>query len=166
MARQCPRGHDGIEPEEDADDTSTQHQLTKPKHHRGQGLATRGQARGHHGRSPERRKQRGSEQWGSNQVDLADRRNRSRLIYQLSGISAAETDGARRNRAWRRHGDAVARWIAREERNGWARGKGGGRSEPTEPLVGFNQLAGLTGGPGMAVRERVVEGEVFNQKWK
>jgi hypothetical protein len=26
MARQCPRGHDGIEPEEDADDTSTQQQ--------------------------------------------------------------------------------------------------------------------------------------------
>jgi hypothetical protein len=30
MARQCPCGHDGIEPEEAADDTSTKHQLTKP----------------------------------------------------------------------------------------------------------------------------------------
>jgi hypothetical protein len=25
MARQCPRGHNGIEPEEVADDTSTKH---------------------------------------------------------------------------------------------------------------------------------------------
>jgi hypothetical protein len=33
MARQCPRGHDGIELEEVADDTSTKHQLTKPRHH-------------------------------------------------------------------------------------------------------------------------------------
>jgi hypothetical protein len=33
--------------------------LTKPKHHRGQGLATRGQARGHHGQSPELRRRKG-----------------------------------------------------------------------------------------------------------
>jgi hypothetical protein len=45
-------------------------------------------------------------------------------------------------------------------------GKGGDRSKPTEPLVGFDQLAGPTGGPGMAVREREVEGGVFNQKIK
>jgi hypothetical protein len=30
MARQCPRGHDGIKPKEVADDTSMKHQLTKP----------------------------------------------------------------------------------------------------------------------------------------
>jgi hypothetical protein len=52
---------------------------------------------------------RGCEQRGSNRVDLADRRNRRRLIYRLGGISAAETDGARRNRARRRRGDTVAR---------------------------------------------------------
>jgi hypothetical protein len=37
-----------------------------------------------------------------------DRRNRHRLIYRLGGILAAETDGAHRNQARRRHGDAVA----------------------------------------------------------
>jgi hypothetical protein len=33
--------------------------LTKPKHHHGQGLATRGQARGRHGRSPELQRRKG-----------------------------------------------------------------------------------------------------------
>jgi hypothetical protein len=33
--------------------------LTKPKHHRGQGLATREPARGRHGRSPELRRRKG-----------------------------------------------------------------------------------------------------------
>jgi hypothetical protein len=116
MARQCPRGHDGIEPEEVADDTSTKHQLTKPRHHHGQGLATREQAWGRHGRGPELRRWRGCEQPGSNRVDLADRRNRRRLIYRLSGISAAETDGACRNQARRWRGDTVARGVAREGR--------------------------------------------------
>jgi hypothetical protein len=122
MARQCPRGHNGTEPEEVADDTSTKHQLTKPKHHHGQGLATREQARGRHGRGPELRRRRGSEQRGSNRVDLADRRNRRRLIYRLSSISAAEADGARRNRARRRRSNTVARLVAREE---WMRVSGG-----------------------------------------
>jgi hypothetical protein len=51
----------------------------------------------------------------------------------LGGISAAETDGVRRNQAWRRCGDAVARWVAREERNEWARGKkeAAGRNRPS-----------------------------------
>jgi hypothetical protein len=116
MARQCPRGHDGIEPEEVTDDTSMKHQLTKPRHHRGQGLATWEQARDRHGRGPKFRRRKGCEQPGSNRVDLADRRNRRRLIYRLSGISKAETDGARRNRARWRRGDTVARGVAREER--------------------------------------------------
>jgi hypothetical protein len=115
MARQCPRGHDGIEPQKVADDTSTKHQLTKPSSHCGQGLATREQARGCHGRGPELQRRRGCEQPGSNRVDLADRRNRHRLIYRLSVISAAETDGARRNRAWRRRSDTVARGVAGEK---------------------------------------------------
>jgi hypothetical protein len=116
MARQCPRGHDGIEPEEVADDTSTKHQLTKPSSHRGQGLATREQARGRHGQGPELQRRRGCGRPGSNRVHLTDRRNRRRLIYRLSNISAAETNGARRNRARRRQGDAVARGVAREKK--------------------------------------------------
>jgi hypothetical protein len=115
MARQCPRGHDGTEPKEVADDTSMKHHLTKPKHHRGQGLATREQARGRHGQGPELRRRRGSEQRGSNRVDLVDRRNRHRLIYRLSSISAAKADEARRNRARRRRSDTVARGVTREE---------------------------------------------------
>jgi hypothetical protein len=90
-------------------------QLTKPRSHRGQGLATREQARGRHGRGPELRRRRRCERPGSNRVDLADRRNRRRLIYRLSVISLAETDGAHRNRARRRRGDAVAREVAREK---------------------------------------------------
>jgi hypothetical protein len=128
MARQCPRGHDGTELEEVTDDTSTKHQLTKPKHHRGQGLATREEARGRHGRGPELRRRWGCEQRGSNRVDLADRRNRRRLIYRLGGISVAETDGARRNRARRRRGDTVARGVAREE-DASERGEGDDRSD-------------------------------------
>jgi hypothetical protein len=40
---------------------------------------------------------------------------RHRLIYRLSVISAAETDGARRNRARRQCGDTVARGVAGEK---------------------------------------------------
>jgi hypothetical protein len=116
MARQCPRGHDGIEPEEVADDTSTNHQLTKPSSHRGQGLATREQARGCHGRGPELRRRRGCGRPGGNRVDLVDRRNRHHLIYRLSVISTAETDGARRNRGRRWRGDTVTMGVMREKK--------------------------------------------------
>jgi hypothetical protein len=92
---------------------NTQHQA---RYHRGQGLATREQARGRHGRGPELRRRRGCKQPGSNRVDLAVRRNRHRLIYQLSDISAAETIGARQNRAWWWQGDAVAREVTREKK--------------------------------------------------
>jgi hypothetical protein len=143
IARQCLRGHDGIEPGEVADDTSTKHQLTKPSSHRGQGLATQEQARGRHGRGPELRRRRGCERPGSNRVDLADRRNRRRLIYRFSIISAAETDGARRNRARRRRGDAVARGVMGEKETrvsegeeaiGWT-DRAAGRARP----VGWRQ---------------------------
>jgi hypothetical protein len=77
-------------------------QLTKPRSRHGQGTAAREQARGRHGRSPELRRRRGCNRPGGNRVDLADRRNRHRLIYRLSTISAAETGGARRNQARRR----------------------------------------------------------------
>jgi hypothetical protein len=83
----------------------------------------------------------------------------------LGGILAAEADGVRRNQARRRRGSAVARWIAREERNGWARGKGGGRSKPTEPLVRFDQW--LVRQVGQAWQwEREVEGVFLTKKLK
>jgi hypothetical protein len=82
--------------------------LTKPKHHRGRGLTTRGQARGRHGLSPARRKRRECRRRGRNRADLADRWNRRRLIYRLGGISAAGTNRAHRNQAQRWCGGAVA----------------------------------------------------------
>jgi hypothetical protein len=90
-------------------------QLTKPRSHCGQGIAAREKARGRHGQGPELRRRRGCERPGGNRSDLADRRNRRRLIYRLSIISAAETGGARRNRARQRRGDAVARGSVREK---------------------------------------------------
>jgi hypothetical protein len=97
--------------------------LTKTQHHCGQGLATRGQARGRHGQSPGRRRRKGCRWRGRNRADLTDRQNRHRLIYQLDRISAAGTDGAHRNWARRRCGDTVTRWVARGEWSGWVRGE-------------------------------------------
>jgi hypothetical protein len=54
--------------------------LTKTKHHHGRGLATREQARGRHDPSPESQRRKGCRRRGRNRVDLADRRNRHRLI--------------------------------------------------------------------------------------
>jgi hypothetical protein len=107
MAGQCPRGHDGIKPGEVADDTSVNHQLAKHRSRRGQGRAARDQARGRHGQDLELQRRRGCERPGSNRQDLSDRRNRRRLIYRLGPISAADSGGARRNRARRQQGDAV-----------------------------------------------------------
>jgi hypothetical protein len=113
-------------------------QLTKPRSHRGQGTAAREQARGRHGQGPEIRRQRGCKRPGGNRLDLVDRRNRRRLIYRLSTISAAETGGARQNQARRRRSDAVARGIVREkmtrmseggEATGWA-DRAAGRVRP------------------------------------
>jgi hypothetical protein len=92
------------------------HQLTKPSSHRGQGLATREQARGRHGRGPKLWRRRGCGRPGGNRVDLTNRQNRHRLIYRLSVISTAKTDGARRNQARRRRGDTIARGVAREKK--------------------------------------------------
>jgi hypothetical protein len=114
MARQCPRGHDGIKPGEVADDTSMKH----PAHQAQISPHTRHNSLRASSRSPWP-KSRASETKGmqasvGNRVDLADRQNRHRLIYRLSTISAAETGGARQNRARWRRGDAVARGVTRE----------------------------------------------------
>jgi hypothetical protein len=50
-----------------------------------------------------------------NRQDLSDRQERCRGIYRLRPISAADSGGARRNRARRWRGDVVARARAREE---------------------------------------------------
>jgi hypothetical protein len=109
-------------------------QLTKPISHHRQGTA----ARGRHGRSPELWRRRGCKRPGGNRVELADRRNRHRLIYRLSTISAVETGGARRNRARRRRGDTVARGVAREKETRVSEGRRRPVG-PTEPLVGLDQ---------------------------
>jgi hypothetical protein len=113
-------------------------QLTKPRSHHGQGTTAREQARGRHGQSPELRRRRGCKRPRGNRLDLADRRNRHRLIYRLSTISVAETGGARRNQPWRQRGDAVARGVVREKETRMSEGERRpvGR---TEPLVGLDQ---------------------------
>jgi hypothetical protein len=135
--------------------------LTKPKHHRGRGLTTRGQAQFHHGQSPARRRRRGCRRQGRNRVDLADKRNRRRLIYRLGGISAAGTNRARRNQARRR-----SRQVSRERGEERVSEEGKevtGRSRPSHwssstSWLGADRWAWPTSGPGMAVREREVEG--------
>jgi hypothetical protein len=109
--------------------------------------------------------ERGCRQRGSNRVDFADRRNRRRLIYRLSSISAAEANGAHRNRAWRRHSDAVARRVMREEENMWARGK---RRRPvrTDRATGRVRPVGWSDRWARHDSEREVEGGVFNQELK
>jgi hypothetical protein len=95
-------------------------------------------ARDRHGRSLKLQRRRGCKCPGGNRVDLADRRNRCRLIYRLSTILAAETGGARRNRALRQRGDAVTKGVARREETRVSEGK----RRPvglTEPLVGLDQ---------------------------
>jgi hypothetical protein len=123
---------------------NTQHQA---RYHRGQGLATREQARGRHGRGPELWRRRGCKRPGSNRVDLADRQNHRRLIYRLSDISVAEIDGARRNRTRRRRGDVVARGVAREKKTRVSEGEEAtGRTDRAASrarLVGWHRQVGL-----------------------
>jgi hypothetical protein len=88
---------------------------------RGEGQATRDQARGRHGRDPERRRRQRWERQGGNRQDLSNRQERHREIYQLAPISTANSSGGRRNQAQRRRGDAVAR-AGERKRTRWARG--------------------------------------------
>jgi hypothetical protein len=138
-------------------------QLTKHRSRRGQGLAAQDQARGRHGQGPELQRRRGCERPGSNRLDLADRRNRRHLIYRLSIISAADSGGARRNRARRRRGDAVARGSAREKMTRASEGESDRSGGPSHWSGSTRRLA-PTGGPGLAERE--VRGRGFNQNFK
>jgi hypothetical protein len=139
MARQCPHGHDGIEQGEVADDTSTKHPAhqahispwTRPS-------SSRASSRSPWPRSPSFGGEGGCERTGRNRLVLADRRNRRRLIYRLSIVSAADSGGAHRNRARRWRGDAVTRGSAREKTTRVSV-EGKRPVGPTEPLVGFDQ---------------------------
>jgi hypothetical protein len=127
-------------------------QLTKPRSRRGQGLAAREQARGRHGRGPKLRRRRGCERTRGNRLDLVDRRNHRRLIYRLSSISAADSGGARRNRARRRRGNAVTRGSAREKTTRVSEGESDRSGRPSRWSGSTSRLA-PTGGPGLAERE-------------
>jgi hypothetical protein len=100
----------------------------------------------------------GCERPGGNRLDLADRQNHRRLIYRLSIISAADSGGARRNRARRRRGDIVARGSTREKTTRVSEG-GSDRSDgPSRWSGSTRRLApiggpGPTSGPGLAERE-------------
>jgi hypothetical protein len=138
---------------------------------RGQGQAARDQARGRHGQAPELQRWRGCERPGGNRQDLTDRRNHRRLIYRLGTISAADSGGARRNRARRRRGDVVARESTRGKTTRASEGvRPVGLTEPPG-RVRSGRLAptggpGPTGGPRLAEKGREKDGEVFNQKFK
>jgi hypothetical protein len=81
------------------------------------------------------------------------------LIYRLSTISAANSDGVHRNRARRRRGDAVASESTREKTT---RAREGvwpvGLTEPPGRVwpgrVAPTGGPGPTGGPRLAERER------------
>jgi hypothetical protein len=141
-----PRWH---HPGEGADDTSArhhthQHQISP----RGKPSSSRWSSRPPWPRS---RAQEATETRapGGNQPDILDRQERHREIYRLLPISAANSGRGRRNQAWRRRGDAVARARARGTREvSEASGRVGlteppGRVRPGGP--------GPTGGPGWQV---------------
>jgi hypothetical protein len=88
-----------------------------------------------------------------NRSDLADMRNCRRLIYRLSIISVADSGGARRNRARRRRGDAVARGSAREKTTRVSEG-GSDRSGGPSRWSGSTKRLAPIGGPGLAEREK------------
>jgi hypothetical protein len=96
---------------------------------------------------------------GGNRQDLMNMRNRRRLIYRMVTISAADSGGARRNRARRRQGDAVARESAGEKTTRASeRVRPVGRTEPPGQ-VRPGRLAptggpGPTSGPSLAEKER------------
>jgi hypothetical protein len=67
-----------------------------------------------------------------------DRRESHRLIYRLVPISAADSGGARQNRARRRRGNAVTRASARKRTRA---SEGGATSRAGQGhLVGFDQV--------------------------
>jgi hypothetical protein len=128
----------------------------------GEGLATRDQARGRHGRDPELRRRRRQECPGGNRQDLTDRQERHRLIYRLVTISAADSGGARRSQARRRRGDAVARASARKRMRA-SKGGATGRAGQGH-LVGFDQVGWRRQvGPARQVGQVWQEREGFNQ---
>jgi hypothetical protein len=117
MARQCPRDHDVIKRGEVADDTLANH-LTRQAPDLAEDRAkqleiklevamAKNQSFGGEGDKSVRE--------GGNRQDLADRQNRRCLIYRLVTTSAADSGGARQNRARRWRGDVAARESARKK---------------------------------------------------
>jgi hypothetical protein len=113
-------------------------QLTKPISHRGQGLATREQARGHHGRGPKLRRRKGmrasrgqsSRSHGQAEPPSLDLSIEHHLNSGHRWSSWESTAAAARRRS--RQGEC--------EREEDASERGGKRPVgPTEPLVGFDQ---------------------------
>jgi hypothetical protein len=173
MARQCPRGHNGIEPEEDADDTSTQQQAhqdqappcTRPRNSRASS------------RSPWP-ESRTSEANGMQTTRTQTSRSRGQAEPPSPDLSIGQHLGGGDRRSSSESSVAVARRHSRQvsrERGEEPVSEGGRRRQP----VGIDRATGLarpvslaptgrpgpTSGPGMAVRERG-GGSVFNQKIK
>jgi hypothetical protein len=113
-------------------------QLTKPRSHRGKGLAAREQARGRHGRGPELRRQKGMR--ASRRQSIRSRGQAEPPSLDLS-IEHHLSSGHQRSSS--ESSAAAARRRSRQgvrEREEDASEQGGKRPVgPTEPLVGFDQ---------------------------
>jgi hypothetical protein len=142
MARQCPRGHDGIEPEEDADDTSTQQQAhqdqappcTRPSNSRASSRSP----------WPESRTSKAEEMQKTRTQSIRSRGQAEPPSPDLSigrhlGGGDRRSSSESRAAAARRHSRQMSRERGVEQvSEGEERG---GRSGPTEPLVRLDQLA-------------------------
>jgi hypothetical protein len=113
-------------------------QLTKPRSCRGQGLAAREQARGHHGQGPELWRRRGM--WAYRRQSIKSRGQAESPSLDLS-IEHHLSSGLRQSSS--ESSAAAARRRSRQgerEREDDASERGGKRPVgPTEPLVGFDQ---------------------------
>jgi hypothetical protein len=142
MARQCPRGHDGIELEEDANDTSTQQQAhqdqappwTRPSNSRASSRlpwpeSRMSEAKGMQMTRTQPSRSRGQAEPPSPDLSIGrhlgggDRRS----LLESSAVAA------------RRHSRQVSRERGEEQVSEGE--EGGSRSGSTEPLVRLDQLA-------------------------
>jgi hypothetical protein len=139
MARQCPRGHDGIEPEEDADDTSMQqpaHQAQAPPWTRPSNLRASSRSPWPESRASEAKGIRATRKQSVRSHGQAEPPSPDLSIEQHLG------GGSRRSSSKSSTAAARRRSLQESRERGGERvseGERGDRSEPTEPLVRLDQ---------------------------
>jgi hypothetical protein len=142
MARQCPRGHNGIEPEEDADDTTTQQQAhqdqappwTRPSNSRASSRSPWPESRTSEAKGMQMTRMQPSRSHRQAEPPSPD----LSIGWHLGGgdrRSSSESSAA----TARQHSRQVSRERGEEQVS--EGGEGGSRSGSTEPLVRLDQLA-------------------------